>query len=99
MLIPEFTGKGPPNCSVSDPDIFFPEEGDPQLRQKNKAAKKVCEGCPYQMECLEYAIAEDEVGTWGGKTRSERLYMKRKRVQSGEPVSLGIPSYYASNRA
>lgn len=42
-----------------------------------REAKKICEGCKVQVNCLEWALRnhEDE-GVWGGTTRSERLKIR-----------------------
>ena len=60
-------------CAQVDPNLFYPEKGG-SLSQ----AKRVCKECPVRRECLEYALeADEEYGIWGGKTRPERLKLKR----------------------
>ena len=39
-------------------------------------ARKVCANCPVQMDCLEYAIAADEWGIWGGLDRDQRRTLR-----------------------
>ena len=56
-------------------ELFFSETRKSVARK----AKEVCAKCPVQRECLEYAIAEDEIGIWGGKTTNERRKIRRKR--------------------
>ena len=56
-------------------ELFFSETRKSVARK----AKAICEKCPVQVACLEYAIAKDEVGIWGGKTTNERRKMRRKR--------------------
>jgi hypothetical protein len=58
-------------CAGEDPSIFFPAHGDPGI-----AARNVCASCPVQMDCLEYAIAADEWGIWGGWDRDQRRALR-----------------------
>lgn len=65
----------------SNPDAFFPEDaenGVMELEQR-KIAKKLCNGCPVQAECLAYALdAREEYGIWGGYTLYQRRELQRK---------------------
>ena len=64
-------------CATADPECWFPERGG-----STRDAKKVCRGCPVQVECLEYALEHDlRFGIWGGLSERERRRLKR-----GEPV-------------
>ena len=50
------------------PDLFFPDIGE----NPNKA-KAVCQTCPVRLQCLQYALAANEVyGVWGGMSAYER---------------------------
>lgn len=43
------------------------------------AAKNVCRTCPVILECLTYAIEENEIhGIWGGLTPKERYSLRRE---------------------
>ena len=43
-------------------------------------AKEMCAGCSVRSECLEVALADDElVGLWGGTTEVERREMRAAR--------------------
>lgn len=59
---------------------FFPD-GTIWAPRDYMPALRVCQGCPVQAECLEFALANDErYGIWGGTLPSERAKMKgRKR--------------------
>lgn len=62
-------------CAQADPDAWFPQKGGSVL-----AAKRICQRCPVQAECLEYALTHDErFGVWGGLSERERRALKRKR--------------------
>jgi len=48
------------------------------------AAKRICQGCPVQTECLAYALdSGSEWGVWGGMTEAERrrFVLKNPRVK------------------
>ena len=63
-------------CAQTDPEAFFPEKGG-----STREAKKVCLSCDVRVECLEYALSQDErFGIWGGLSERERRRLKRKAV-------------------
>jgi WhiB family redox-sensing transcriptional regulator len=74
---PKFNDKGPTACSQYDPDLFFPEPDGPNFYGLLRSAKEVCYTCPYQLECLQAAVANNEPGVWGGTSELERRKMLR----------------------
>ena len=67
----------------SVPDAFFIDRGDANSVQKGKLAKKLCSECPISLLCLEYALESNEdEGTWGGLSSSERLKLRKGRMVS-----------------
>lgn len=63
-------------CRTIDPDIWFPEQGD----MSGFIAKRFCNLCPVQEECLEYALeTRQQWGIWGGKSTRERRIIRRQR--------------------
>ena len=67
-------------CAETDPEAFFPEKGG-----STREAKRVCAGCPVRLQCLEYALNNDErFGIWGGLSERER---RRLRLQRRMPLS------------
>lgn len=63
-------------CAQTDPEAFFPEKGG-----STREAKRVCLSCEVRVECLEYALEQDErFGIWGGLSERERRRLKRKAV-------------------
>lgn len=66
-------------CTLDDNPLFFSENDPSRLRAKfaELEAKAICRRCPVQVACLEYALAADEWGIWGGTTRDERRKMKK----------------------
>ena len=65
-------------CTAYSPQTFFPSDG----RGVN-AARRICEDCAVQRNCLEYALIHHiEHGVWGGA--SER---QRRRILKGRGLS------------
>lgn len=57
--------------------LFFPDRGDTECVQR---AKAVCQTCAVAQECLDFAVANNEVGVWGGTTKAERDRMSGRRA-------------------
>lgn len=49
-------------------------------------AKKVCEHCPVEQQCLEYALEfNEDNGVWGRKSERERRRLrKRRRIERAQ---------------
>jgi WhiB family redox-sensing transcriptional regulator len=63
-------------CKETDPEIFYPEKNLSAF-----AAKKICSTCEVRVECLQYAIDNDEQhGIWGGLNERSRSKLQGKRV-------------------
>ena len=61
-------------CLDKDADCFFPEKGG-----STRAAKRICQTCTVQGECLDYALDNDErFGIGGGLSERERRRLKRR---------------------
>ena len=61
-------------CAQTDPEAFFPEKGG-----STRDAKRVCQSCEVRVECLEYAMEQDErFGIWGGLSERERRRLKKQ---------------------
>ena len=69
------------NCRGVDPDLFFPERGEP-----TRDAKAVCQGCTVWWPCLVDALARGEKhGIWGGLSERERRRLRRAMALSRPP--------------
>jgi WhiB family redox-sensing transcriptional regulator len=65
------------SCKGWDPEVFYPDRGVPSA-----SAKAVCNECPVQRDCLEYALRRDErFGIWGGLSERERRKLHRQRAR------------------
>lgn len=63
------------NCATRPPDTFFPSDGIGV-----EIAKGICEGCPVQEPCLEYALHNRvDHGVWGGCSERQRRRILRAR--------------------
>lgn len=63
-------------CAEVDPEIFYPEKNT-----DGTVAKRLCLKCDVRVECLEYAVDNDErFGIWGGLNERSRRKYKRKRA-------------------
>ena len=59
--------------------MFFPTTGG-----NANLPKLICQACPVQFQCLEYAIrTEQRFGIWGGKSEKERQDILRRRKRQG----------------
>ncbi|HEY9410657.1 MAG TPA: WhiB family transcriptional regulator [Jiangellaceae bacterium] len=59
-------------CAQTDPDAFYPEQGVNVIE-----AVRVCRSCPVRVECLQYALDNNERwGIWGGVTERTRRRMR-----------------------
>lgn len=91
LLSPEFFWMDDAACKGRSLDLFFPndeEKGEVLTERRAAGAYFICDSCPVQVECLEYALTKPENhGVWGGLTpahRSRRGFrvlemLKRKR--------------------
>lgn len=51
-------------------------------RDAQERAKTICEQCPAQMQCLRFALTNDEPhGIWGGYTTNDRRELRKKYVK------------------
>lgn len=66
------------NCADRPPSFFFPSDG-----VGVELAKRVCEDCPVQSDCLEYAIEHRiDHGVWGGTSERQRRRIIKARSTS-----------------
>jgi WhiB family redox-sensing transcriptional regulator len=76
------------NCRGVDPELFFPERGEPAAD-----AKAVCLGCVVRTECLEHALAHERFGIWGGTSERERRDIRRQRRRAVAAGDIRTPSH------
>ena len=71
-------------CRGTHSYLFFPpstvERKDDRERREIKA-KAICQVCPVQGDCLEFAVEiREPYGIWGGLTESERRQVITRRA-------------------
>ncbi len=79
------------SCRPEGPDVFFHPDGErgPARRNRDRAAKAVCVGCPVVVSCREHALrVREPYGVWGAMTADER-----------EVAYDGSPTFPAASRA
>jgi WhiB family redox-sensing transcriptional regulator len=69
-------------CACFDTRLFFHPTGErgESHQARERAAKRVCAGCPVLGPCRAYALAAREpYGVWGGLSEDERSDLLRTR--------------------
>ncbi len=75
-------------CLSADPDLFFPISSAGLGERQIARAKMICAGCQVRQECLEFALAHDQVyGIWGGTTPEDRQRARRRKRRTAAAAS------------
>lgn len=65
-------------CAQVDPELFFPDKSG-----SSTYAKKICNSCPVQRQCLQEALAtEEDWGVWGGVSGRARRKFRKPREKA-----------------
>lgn len=65
-------------CRQIGGDFWYAD--DQKSFEEQNIAKRVCQMCPVQVQCLQHALATDEkYGIWGGVTARNRANMRRAK--------------------
>ncbi len=83
-------------CNGKPTEWWFPARG-----QDWRKAKTICETCPVQQDCLDYALSIPFiVGIWGGTTGKQRreLQQQTRIKQPEKPIRHGTPGGYTTHR-
>jgi hypothetical protein len=73
-FVPETKEHIPYTC-----DDFYPPTG----KAVTEEVKEMCNRCPVQEECLEFALAYPENhGTWGGVSEKQREVIRRSKLSA-----------------
>ena len=83
-----------PPCA-GQTDVFYPSIDDVDrsethtVLEQSKAAKRVCNSCPFKRECLDTALANNEkYGIWGGVNfGNKREYAELRRKMRARKAS------------
>lgn len=72
-------------CRETDPNVFFPSDGVGVGK-----ARRVCDKCIVEKQCLEYALKNRiDHGVWGGKSERERRRILRQRRRENIALRTG----------
>lgn len=75
----EWRGQSACVDSPTGAKLFFPVGVTGPAEIQIRQAKAVCQACPVQTACLDYAITTNqEYGIWGGTSEEERRVLRRK---------------------
>jgi len=67
-------------CRTVDPELFFPVSSIGPARDDIAKAKAVCGACQVRRQCLQFALATQQLyGVWGGTTEEERRIKVREQ--------------------
>ena len=73
------------SCKQHDGSLWFPRNL-PDMNGTQRAAEyeriaqaiAICNSCPIQLKCLDYAIRAEPFGIWGGASEAERVYLRAR---------------------
>jgi WhiB family redox-sensing transcriptional regulator len=67
-------------CRSADPDLFFPVSSVGPAERQIAQAKLICAACKVRQECLDFALAQNQLyGIWGGTTAEDRQRDRRRK--------------------
>lgn len=70
-------------CRQTDPDLFFPVGTTGPALDHIASAKAVCQQCPVQAPCLEFALATNQdAGVWGGTSEEDRRILRSRAARA-----------------
>lgn len=75
MKYPAFDGTQ--NCAEVGPEFFYPETRNPH-QHVVASIKRMCYGCWFQSECLEWGLRHEADGYWGGLSPTHRANLRRE---------------------
>lgn len=67
---------GEPVPCTNYPEAFSVEYGDADWGYTVNAAKSLCAQCPIRLQCLDYAMKNEDYNIWGGMTAGERARLQ-----------------------
>ena len=71
------------SCRSVDPDLFFPVGTTGLAVEQIDSAKAVCQACPVNGACLEFALSTNQdSGIWGGTSEEERRSLRRQWLRA-----------------
>lgn len=65
------------SCTGIDTEFFYPQQ-DKFEPGEAELLKRICVDCPVMDACLEWGIAMERYGVWGGTTPFERFAIRKR---------------------
>lgn len=66
-------------CTGIDTEIFYPPQEKFDLAEEKYITERLCGDCPVKQACLEWGLAHERYGIWGGTTPYRRRFMRKAR--------------------
>lgn len=78
-------------CQDTNPELFFPVGATGLAITQIEQARQVCNACPCQEPCLEFALrTNQDAGVWGGSSEEERRHLRRTYLGRHRSVSTDL---------
>ena len=80
-----------PACAGKDMTLWIDPQSPASFQnalKQNKVALDICRSCPVRLGCLEWALANEECGLWGGCLEVERADAIKNGVTAEELIAL-----------
>ena len=74
---------------------FFIQENNNATSSEERKAKSICKECPVMQACLEWGLAHESHGIWGGTSPRERMQIRKKL---GIEVKQILVSHYVNTK-
>lgn len=91
------------SCQEHGVSVFYPIAEHAHMSSKIRSliltAKSICQTCQVVSPCLEYALANESYGIWGGMSETERQYERMKRGTIYQPWKTGYGHEIESDNA
>lgn len=69
-------------CGPATRHLFFGDSETATSMSRMVAARKVCEGCPVRLPCLQYALDNyEDDGVWGGMAGAARVALRKRTLR------------------
>lgn len=86
-------------CFGQDTELFYPEPGVKGSAKQSAEIKAFCKICSVRIDCLEYALKNEEAfGIWGGTTPKERSKILAQRSVIAKDVSIKVVKTNDNNK-
>lgn len=86
-------------CKDRDTNDFYPEMGVKGAAKQVREMKVFCRQCSVILDCLDYALENDEqFGIWGGMTPKERSRIRRQQGVLAKETVVKVAKRNDSNK-